>query len=155
MYIFIFEHKCSTLRHTPALQHPPRRFKTLQQHTPIHSNTLHHTPLHTPSHTLQLTPSLSPPPKKNTQLLRDLPNMATRVESMLDPLSQRVRAVKQRQMSLGSANTEVRRLRSAMHTWHAQLEQGGKSICVCVWIFTYLYMCATAAIGCRYLANSA
>jgi len=96
----------------------------------------------------------SPPPNKNTQLSRDLPHMATRVESMLDPLSQRVRAVKQRQMSLGSANSEVRRLRSAMDTWHAQLEQGGKWICVCVWIFMYMYICTTAAIGYRYLANS-
>ncbi len=53
---------------------------------------------------------------------------AKRVESLLDPLSERVREVKARQTSLGSARTQVKRLTSAIDTWRRHIEQGKPAV---------------------------
>jgi len=53
---------------------------------------------------------------------------AKRVESLLDPLAERVREVKARQTSLGSARTQVKRLTSAIDTWRRHIEQGKPAV---------------------------
>ena len=53
---------------------------------------------------------------------------AKRVESLLDPLAERVREVKARQTSLGSARTQVKQLTSAIDTWRRHIEQGKPAV---------------------------
>ena len=58
------------------------------------------------------------------ELPRDLPHLAQRVEGLLNPLSTRVHEIRARQNSLGSAQEQVRQMRSSMDSWRRHVAEG-------------------------------